>query len=176
VIVSANAVLMHCFEVAAFLIDGFAYAAEALVGQAVGARNRQRYRDAVVISTVWALVIGAVLSVMIYAAGPLIIDMLTVNEEVRRTARIYLPWVAVSSILGVVCFLLDGIFTGATRTADMRNMMIISIIAYLAVWWVAAAAWGNHGLWLALNAFFIIRAITLGLRLPALERASFQPA
>jgi MATE family multidrug resistance protein len=52
VIVSANAVLMHCFEVAAYLIDGFAYAAEALVGQAVGAGNRQRYRDAVTISTI----------------------------------------------------------------------------------------------------------------------------
>jgi multidrug resistance protein, MATE family len=176
VFVSANAVLMHCFEVSAFLIDGFAYAAEALVGQAVGARNRVRYRDAIVISTGWALVVGFVLSAIIYATGPLIIDMLTVNEEVRQTARIYLPWVALSSILGVICFQLDGIFTGATRTADMRNMMIISILVYLVVWWFAARAWGNHGLWLALNTFFVIRAITLGVRLPALEKASFQPA
>ena len=176
VIVSANAVLMHCFEVSAFLIDGFAYAAEALVGQAVGAGNRLRFRDAIVISTAWALVIGLALSAIIYAAGPLIIDMLAVNEDVRQTARIYLPWVALSSILGVICFQLDGIFTGATRTADMRNMMIISILVYLAAWWFAARAWGNHGLWLALNIFFVIRAITLGVRLPALERARFQPA
>ena len=176
VIVSANAVLMHCFEVSAFLIDGFAYAAEALVGQAVGAGNRLRFRDAIVISTAWALVIGIVLSAIIYAAGPLIIDMLAVNEDVRHTARIYLPWVALSSILGVVCFQLDGIFTGATRTADMRNMMIISIVVYLVSWWFAVQAWGNHGLWLALNIFFVIRAITLGVRLPALERASFEPA
>jgi MATE family multidrug resistance protein len=176
VIVSANAVLMHCFEVSAFLIDGFAYAAEALVGQAVGAGNRLRFRDAIVISTAWALVIGVALSTIIYAAGPLIIDMLAVNEDVRHTARIYLPWVALSSILGVICFQLDGIFTGATRTADMRNMMIISIVVYLVAWWFAARAWGNHGLWLALNIFFVIRAITLGVRLPALDRASFQPA
>ena len=146
------------------------------MGQAVGAGNRLRFRDAIVISTAWALVIGLALSAIIYAAGPLIIDMLAVNEDVRQTARIYLSWVALSSILGVICFQLDGIFTGATRTADMRNMMIISILVYLAVWWFAARAWGNHGLWLALNIFFVIRAITLGVRLPALERARFQPA
>lgn len=173
VIVSANAVLMHCFEVAAYLIDGFAYAAEALVGQAVGAGNRQRYRDAVTISTIWALGVGAILAVIILAAGPLIIDALAVNAEVRQTARIYLPWVALSSILGVICFQLDGIFTGATRTADMRNMMIVSIAVYLAVWWGASSLLGNHGLWLALNVFFVVRAVTLGMRLPALEAASF---
>jgi MATE family multidrug resistance protein len=174
VILSANAVLMHCFEVAAYLIDGFAYAAEALVGQAVGARNPRNYRDAAVISSLWALVVGALLALAILAAGPLIIDGLATNAEVRQTARIYLPWVALSSILGVICFQLDGIFTGATRTADMRNMMIVSMAIYLVVWWAASAAFGNHGLWLALNVFFIARAITLGARLPALEQASFK--
>ena len=173
VIVSANAVLMHCFEVAAYLIDGFAYAAEALVGQAVGAKSFTRYRDAIIISTLWALVIGAILAVIILLAGPQIIDVLAVNTDVRQTARIYLPWVALSAILGVVCFQLDGIFTGATRTQDMRNMMIISIIVYLISWWVASRALGNHGLWMALNIFFIIRAVTLGARVPALEQASF---
>jgi MATE family multidrug resistance protein len=55
----------------------------------------------------------------------------------------------------------------------MRNMMIISIIVYLLSWWLASRAFGNHGLWLALNIFFVIRAITLGIRMPALEQASF---
>jgi Na+-driven multidrug efflux pump len=96
-----------------------------------------------------------------------------VGQQQGGRRRVYLPWVALSSILGVVCFQLDGIFTGATRTQNMRNMMIVSIAIYLAVWWVATKALGNHGLWLALNAFFVIRAITLGVRLPALERASF---
>jgi MATE family multidrug resistance protein len=173
VIVSANAVLMHCFEVAAYLIDGFAYAAEALVGQAVGAKSFVRYRNAVVISTMWALAVGVILAIVIVLAGPQIIDALAVNPEVRQTARIYLPWVALTAILGVVCFQLDGIFTGATRTRDMRNMMIVSIIVYLISWWAASRAFGNHGLWLALNIFFVVRAITLGIKMPALEQASF---
>jgi MATE family multidrug resistance protein len=173
VIVSANAVLMHCFEVSAYLIDGFAYAAEALVGQAVGAKSFARYRGAIIISTLWALAVGAILAIVILEAGPSIIDALAVNPDVRQTARLYLPWVALTAILGVVCFQLDGIFTGATRTRDMRNMMIISIIVYLLSWWLASRAFGNHGLWLALNIFFVIRAITLGIRMPALEQASF---
>jgi multidrug resistance protein, MATE family len=173
VIVSANAVLMHCFEVAAYLIDGFAYAAEALVGQAVGAKSFIRYRDAIIISTQWALAVGAILAVIILLAGPQFIDALAVNADVRQTARIYLPWVALSAILGVVCFQLDGIFTGATRTQDMRNMMIISIIIYLICWWAASRVLGNHGLWMALNIFFVVRAVTLGARIPALEQASF---
>jgi MATE family multidrug resistance protein len=81
--------------------------------------------------------------------------------------------VALSAILGVICFQLDGIFTGATRTRDMRNMMIVSIIVYLISWWAASRVFGNHGLWLALNIFFIVRAVTLGIKMPALEQASF---
>ena len=174
VIVSANAILIHCFEVAAYLIDGFAYAAEALVGQAIGANDVQRYRDAVNISTVWALAVGAVLALIIYAAGPAIIDALSVNPDVRQTARIYLAWAALSAFAGVICFQLDGIFTGATRTADMRNMMIISIAIYLATWYAATRTLGNHGLWLALIVFFVVRAVTLGARMPELRRASFR--
>ena len=173
VIVSANAILIHCFEVAAYLIDGFAYAAEALVGQAVGAGSLRAYRDAVAISTLWALVVGAALAMIIYAAGPLIIDSLATNPDVRATARVYLPWAALSAFAGVICFQLDGIFTGATRTADMRNMMIVSLAVYLAAWWLATRSLGNHGLWLSLVVFFVIRAITLGACLPRLESSSF---
>jgi MATE family multidrug resistance protein len=173
VIVSANAVLMNLFEVSAFLIDGFAYAAEALVGQSVGARDRRRYRDAVVITTLWALVTGTLLSLVILLAGPAIIDALAANVDVRATAKAHLPWVALSSVAGVVSFQFDGIFTGATRTADMRNMMLVSLLVYMLAWWAATPSLGNHGLWLALNVFLIIRAVTLGMRLKALERASF---
>jgi MATE family multidrug resistance protein len=173
VIVSANAVLMNLFEVSAFLIDGFAYAAEALVGQSVGARDRRRYRDAVVITTLWALVTGTLLALVILMAGPAIIDALATNGQVRAVARAHLPWVTLSAVAGVVSFQLDGIFTGATRTADMRNMMLISLLLYMITWWVATRSLGNHGLWLALNVFLVVRAITLGLRLKALESASF---
>jgi multidrug resistance protein, MATE family len=173
VLLAANTVLLHFFDVAAFLIDGFAFASEALVGQAVGARNRQRFNDAVRLTSVWAGVVGLLLSLVIWLGGPWFIDLMTVNQEVRDTARHYLFWAALSPLVGTVCFQFDGIFTGATATAEMRNMMIVSLLIYLAAWWWLQSAYGNHGLWAAFIVFFIARGVTFGMRMPALERKAF---
>ena len=77
-------------------------------------------------------------------------------------------------LLGVACFVFDGIYIGVTRTADMRNMMIVSTAIYIAAWWVLAAQFGNHGLWAALMVFFALRGLTLGVRYPAMVRATFR--
>jgi MATE family multidrug resistance protein len=173
VTIAANAVLMNFFEVAAFLIDGFAYASEALVGQAVGARNRQRFRLAIWLTSIWAVVAGLIISILIFAFGPLFIDLLTVNAEVRETARTYLPWAALAPFLGTICFQFDGIFTGALATRDMRNMMIVSLAIFMAAWWVLEARYGNHGLWAALNIFFVARGVTFATRMHRIEKRAF---
>lgn len=173
VVIAANAVLINLFEVSAYLIDGFAYASEALVGQAVGARNRQRFREAIWLTSVWAMVVGLVCSLVIWFAGPMLIDMMTVSGSVRETARLYLPWAAISPLLGVICFQFDGIFTGAMATKDMRNMMIVSLGVFMLAWWLLEAPFGNHGLWAALNIFFVARGITFFSRMGGLERRAF---
>jgi MATE family multidrug resistance protein len=173
VTVAANAVLINLFEVSAYLIDGFAYASEALVGQAVGARNRERFRAAIWLTSLWAMVLGVICSLILWFLGPSIIDMMTVSEEVRATARTYLPWVAISPVLGVICFQFDGIFTGAMATKDMRNMMIVSLAIFMLAWWLLEAPFGNAGLWAALNIFFVARALTFATRLPSLEKRAF---
>ena len=173
VTVAANAVLMHFFEVAAYMIDGFAYASEALVGQSVGAGNRQRFRLAVWLTSLWALVAGLIFSGVIFVAGPVFIDLLTVNPEVRETASTYLPWAALAPFLGTICFQFDGIFTGAMATRDMRNMMIVSLAIFMAAWWFLEAQYGNHGLWAALNIFFVARGVTFASRMPGIERRAF---
>lgn len=173
IIVAANAVLLNLFEVSAYLIDGFAYASEALVGQSVGARNRERFRAAVWLTSVWAMALGVFCSLVIWSFGPALVDLMTLSPEVREVARAYLPWVAVSPVLGVICFQFDGIFTGAMATKDMRNMMIVSLGVFLLAWWLLEAPFGNHGLWAALNIFFIARGITFATRMPSLERRAF---
>ena len=173
IILAANTVLFNFFTVSAYLLDGYALAAEALVGQSLGARNRARFWQAVRISSAWALVLSGLVSVLFYAGGGLAIDLLSTNVEVRETARVFLVWAALCPVIGVACFQLDGIFIGATWTRDMRNMMIISLVVYLGAWQVLTSAFGNHGLWGALLVFFIIRAITLGARLPVLARKAF---
>lgn len=173
VVVAANAVLMDFFAVAAYLIDGFAYASEALVGQAVGAGDRPRFRAAIWLTSLWALVVGVICALIIWFSGPFFIDLMTINPEIRVAARAYLPWAAVAPLLGVVCFQFDGIFTGAMATKDMRNMMIVSLAIFMLAWWLLEEPFGNHGLWAALNIFFIARAITFASRMPGLERRAF---
>jgi len=175
VTIAANAVLMHFFSVAAYLIDGFAYASETLVGQSVGARNRERFRAAVLITSVWAVVVGAASSLIIWFAGPWLIDVMTVSPGVRATARIYLVWAALTPLLGTICFQFDGIFTGAMATRDMRNMMIVSLAIFMAAWWWLEGAFGNHGLWAAMCVFFVARGLTFAARLRSIERRAFQP-
>jgi len=170
IVLAANAVLLQFFHITAYLIDGFAMAAETLVGKMVGASDRFKLRRAVVISTYWAAAIATALSLLILVVGPLAIDGLTNVQEVRESARNYLYWSALIPIIAIWCFQLDGIFIGATQTVDMRNMMILSLAAYLLCWPVLTTQFGNHGHWAAFLFFFAMRGITLAVLYPKLER------
>lgn len=173
VVVSANAVLMHFFDIAAYLIDGFGFATEALVGQAVGARNRKRFIDSMRLTWIWAWATGLLTFALIWFGGPTFIDLMAVNPEVRDVARDYLFWAALAPLVGVACFQYDGIFAGATQTADMRNMMVVSLAIYMLAWWWLEPSYGNTGLWLSMIVFFVARGVTFALRMPALRRAAF---
>lgn len=170
-VLAANAILLNFQGIMAYALDGFAHAVEALAGGFLGARDRPNFRQAVKTSSVWALGF-AVLFTMIYAAfGGLMIDIMTNMDDIRALTRIYMPWLIVMPILSVWGFQLDGIFIGATRTADMRNAMIISLIIFVVAVALLVPGFGNHGLWAAMSLFMIGRALTLGYFYPALERS-----
>ena len=173
VTLAANALLYSMMMIAIYLIDGFAFAAEALVGRTVGARDRAGFHRAVSLSTLWAVVFAAACSLVLAVAGSAIIAFSAKSEAVQAAALVYLPWVAISPLAGVWIFQLDGIFTGATRTRDMRNMMLLSILIYLAAYFALGRVFGNHGLWASFIVLFLARAVTLGARMPSLVRASF---
>jgi MATE family multidrug resistance protein len=79
-------------------------------------------------------------------------------------------------VVGAVAWMLDGIFIGATRTREMRNAMLVSVLVYVAALAVLLPAFGNHGLWMALLVLNVARGITLALRYPALEASVGAPA
>lgn len=161
-VLAANALLTSILYITYYLLDGYAHAAETLVGQSIGARDRPRLDATVALSALAAGITGLTVSLLIWLIGPTIINFMTTNTEVRTTAAQFLPWAAALPFVGVWCFLFDGIFIGATRTVDMRNMMLISFIIYL-VALAALVPWlGNHGLWAAHSVFFVARAATLG--------------
>ena len=169
---AANQVLLQFLHVTAYALDGFAFAAEALVGQAMGAKSIAHLRRSAVLTSIWSAGIMVAFALGIWLFGPSVIDLMTTSEEVRREARVYLPWMIWAPVLGLACWMLDGIFIGATRTADMRNMMVISSAVYAVAVWGLVPAFGNHGLWAALLISFVARGVTLGVKYPALEKAA----
>ncbi|MBE0414240.1 MATE family efflux transporter [Yoonia sp.] len=172
---AANQILLQFLHVTAYALDGFAFAAEALVGRALGARAPGSLRRSAILSSGWAVGICIGLAVCFAVFGGAVVDIMAKSEVVRDAARVYLPYMVAAPVLGVGAWMLDGIFIGATRTSDMRNMMIVSAIAYFAAVIPLMAAFGNHGLWLGLLFSFVVRGVTLGLKYPALERQASQP-
>ncbi len=165
---AGNHVLLQFLGFSAFFLDGWAIAAEGLVGRAMGRARQTDLNAAVRHSTELAVATGLGLTVLFLAAGPYAIRGLTDIDLVRNVAMTFLPYAALHPIIGVWCFQFDGIFIGATRSRAMRNAMIESFVLYLALWW-ALRPFDNHGLWISFLAFFGIRGVTLALRYPALK-------
>ena len=166
---AANQVLIQFLNITAYALDGFAFAAEALVGQALGAKNRHLFRKSVVMTSQWGVGSVILMALAFFVFGNSIINVMTTAEDVRAVSYVYLPWMVLAPLAGVAAWMLDGIFIGATRTADMRNMMFISFCVYLIALALLLPSYGNHGLWASLIIFSIARGVTLGFKYPALE-------
>ncbi|MEM7440413.1 MAG: MATE family efflux transporter [Pseudomonadota bacterium] len=169
VTLAANQVLIQFLMLASYALDGFAFATEALVGQAVGARAKNRLRRVVVINAQWTVAAMIVLSSLTWLLGGFVIDLMTTSSEVRAEAGAYLPWLVLAPFVCGPSFLIDGVFIGATRGRDLRNMMAISFAVYTLAVATLPVAYANHGLWGAFMVFFLARAMTLCARYPALE-------
>ncbi|UFM66711.1 MATE family efflux transporter [Paracoccus sp. MA] len=172
VTLAANQVLLQFLEIVAYGLDGFAFAAESLVGQAVGARRRDRLRRAARLASAWGVAGAGLLSAAFLLGGPAIIDLLTTSAEVRAEARRFLSWLVAAPLIGIASWMLDGIFIGATRTREMRNAMLVSVGIYAVLVLLLPPAFGNHGLWAALMALNALRGLTMWRLYPRVEAAA----
>ena len=161
VTLAANAILMHMHSIVAYGLDGFAHAAEALAGSAYGAGKLRAFRRAVAFTSIWAALVALLMALAYWLLGEAIIGLFTSIDAVVDSAIYYLPWVIVAPILSVWSFQLDGIFIGTGHTREMRNAMILSLALYLGLLHFTLPAFGNHGLFLGLSAFMLIRALSL---------------
>jgi MATE family multidrug resistance protein len=159
---AANAILAAVNSFLGQALDGFSFAAEALVGSAIGARDRTQLRQAVRTTVRVAGALAVAFTIAYGVLGAVVVSFLTDLPDVRQEAITYLPWAVATPIVLVWGFLLDGIFNGATHTREMRNAMIISAAGYAAGIAYLVPIWGNHGLWAAFTLFSILRAVTLG--------------
>ena len=166
VTLAANAVLLTFLTIASYALDGFAHAAETLVGQSVGRRNESDYRSAIIASTKLAGLVGVLFTLVFVIGGSPLIAALTGIAEVQMEARRYLLWAAAVPIVGVWAYQLDGIYLGATSTRAMRDTMAVSFVVYLGLSLWAMSIWGNHGLWAAFLFFFAVRGVALAVLWP----------
>lgn len=170
-VLGANHILLQLVSFSAFFLDGYAFVAEALVGEALGGRRRRDLTVAVRRSTELAAATAAVLALLIFVFGGVAINALTNIEAVRMAATDTVGWAALYVMLSFAAFQLDGIFIGATHTREMRNASFISAAVFVAAWWWLAPAYGVHGLWCAFVIYVCARALSLAAYYPRLLRS-----
>ena len=176
-VLAANAVLLNFVVFFNFAYDGFAFAAEALTGRALGARRRTDLARAIRACLLWCLAL-ALLTLAVYGvAGAPIVRVLTDIDDVRTVAYDYLPWLIALPLVAVWGIFFDGVFTGVTRTADMRNTMMLAFVVFVPCAWFLREPMGNHGLWLAMTLLYAVRGIGLGAIYVRIQRrGGFLPA
>jgi len=167
---AANHILLQIISFSAFFLDGYAFVVEALVGQAIGARDHARLASALRRSTELAAATAIALSLVAFFAGPALFDALTTNAEVRAEAMRRLPYAAVYILVSFVAFQLDGAFIGATETKPMRDTAILSFSLFFVASLLLVPLLGVDGLWIAFVLYVVARGVTLGAHLPRLFR------
>lgn len=174
VTLAANQILIQFVNITAYGLDGFAIAAESLIGVSMGARSRANIRRTAVMTGAWAGVGSLLMAAFFGLFGVWLIKVMATSVEVQQAAALYLPWMVLTPIIGFASWVLDGIFIGATRSRDMRNAMFQSTIVFVLAVVLLMPLMGNHGIWLALLISYVARAITLMRYYPALEAAAEQ--
>jgi MATE family multidrug resistance protein len=172
VTLAANAVLNNFLLISAFFLDGLANAAEQLCGRAFGARDRSAFTGAVRLVVLWGAGFAIAVAAVFALFGGSLIDLMTAGADIRQHARDYLGFVVLAPLLGVFAFAYDGIYIGATWAREMRNLMVLSLLIFLAAW-LLLRPFGNAGLWAALLVHYAARGGLQALRYPAMLRVSF---
>lgn len=161
VVYAVNAILMSFQFLMACFLDGVANATEALIGEAIGQKSRLAFTKVLRSVLYTALLVASLYSLAFALFHSLLINIMTNVNEVRLAAKNYALWIILSPFISVWSFILDGIFVGATRTRDMRNTMLLSVICVFLPICYFTQEMGNHGLWIALFGFLVARAASM---------------
>ena len=167
---AANQILVHFVIFASFGLDGVAHAGEALVGDAVGRRNRAGLREVIRAVLVWSAGLAVLMAAAYLAASGLIVAAMTTLPDVRAAAGGWVLWAALAPLVAVWAYAYDGIFLGFSATRWMLITMAIAFAGYIAGLLLLPGPLGNHGLWIALWLFYGLRGVGLALAYPRLRR------
>jgi len=167
VILAANTILLQLWMIVSYGIDGFAFAAESLIGRYTGAGDSRKVKQAVKYCFIWGIGIGLGASLTYALLDRSILSLFTNQQDVIDTAMLFFAWTIAGPAVSSFCYIWDGIFIGATATVPMRNSMIIAtVLVFLPVYGIGVYYLGNHALWMAMTLFMIARGAVLSLFAP----------
>jgi MATE family multidrug resistance protein len=166
-LLAANTLLLQFFTIYAYIVDGFAFAGEALAGRYYGAQDKAKLIKVTKLLFYWGLILAMIFTIVYYFGGNLLLSLLTNNVEVIQNIQPYLFWIYLIPILTFGAFIWDGIFIGVTASSGMRNAMLIStFLIFFPSYFILNHFFGNHGLWAAFMLFMIARFVTLSFYAP----------
>lgn len=163
---AGNALLYQFFSVFSYFIDGFANAAEAVVGYSYGKRDRSMLKLSIRTLILWGATLASVVSVAYFFWGKSFLFLLTDQTDIRTVAMIYIKWIWLLPLAGFLSFLMDGIYIGLTATKEMFYTMLLAAVAFLILFRTLPFPDPNDALWCAFITYLVIRGIALSLLLP----------
>lgn len=161
VILAVNTLLMQLFTLFSYIMDGFAYAAEALVGRYIGARDMKQLRHAVRNLFGWGVGMASLFTLLYAIGGKNFLSLLTNDAQVIGVAGNYFYWVLAIPLAGFGAFLWDGILIGATATRQMLWAMLVATLAFFGIYYLFSGATNNHMLWLAFLVYLFLRGLMM---------------
>lgn len=170
---AANAILFQLHFIMAYCLGGLGNASSILVGRAIGANNVSLFADTLKLTAKWGILSGIFLSVVLFICSSFIYPIFTSIEQVIQCIMQYQGWLLLFPLVGFWGIILNGVFSGATEAAQIRNSMFISMVIFIVLVYVFTPAFGNHGLWLSFTIFTIFRSLVLGYYLPKLRKKLF---
>ncbi|PFG12320.1 MATE family efflux transporter [Bacillus sp. es.036] len=174
VILAGNAILLQIHYMMAYLFGGFANASSILVGRSIGSKNRLLYTRAFHLSALWGLGSAAFLSLVMVLWGQETVSLFTTIGAVRAAAQDQLIWIVLFPILGFWGLQLEGIYSGATQAAPVRDSILLALLLFLPAIWLTVPILGNSGIWLSFILFSFGRSLFLSLYIPKVGRRSFK--
>ena len=160
-VLAANHILLQITFLSAYALDGIAFSAEILVGEAIGKRRYEEFKKVVKSALKLGFIFSGVISVSIYFLGFLVVDLMTSIKEVRLICYDFIIWISIMPIVSVFSYVYDGIFLGAARGKEIRIAMCQSFAIFFTCAIVLIPLIENTGLWTSIVVFNSVRAITL---------------
>ena len=162
-VLSVNTLLMTLFTLTSFVMDGLAYAGEALAGRYYGAHNHKAFQHTNHRLLVWGFRVACFFTLLFIIGGKPLLQVLTNDTCVIEAAMDYLPWAVAIPLIGVSAFIYDGIFIGITATKGMLLSTALAAVLFFVVWLTLFPLWGNHALWMALLIYLGMRGLVLAI-------------